>query len=556
MKIKKLSLLILILTIVGLFTGSLVNAQGDALKSLDIDVYINNDGSANIREKRVVNLVKGTENYIVIQNLGKSKIENFKVSEKGQDYGFTKPWKVNDSREAKTYKNGIIKTGKGYELCWGIGEYGMHEYIIEYTVTNFIKGLEDSQILFWRFVNDEMNIPPEKVTVSINGFDTYSDEKQKIWAFGFDGSVNFEQGRVVAKSNRALTADDYVTILLKFDEGMYATGEHLKKSFDQVQEEAFIGSDYGRESEASNEQSILGILKTVGVFLFLGCCITAALTTNIIKGPGLLRNKYKGEYYRDFPYEANIMDIYYLLYKSGVGNFNNVLTGFMLKWIKEDRVLTLSDEEGVILKRSKTTIKILNRELPDDSLERELFSFLLSSSKGNELLGESVFSKWASKNYESINKWEEKAKLISIEALNSSGYYETAEKKVLFISWQHHTITAKGEKLKENIYKYMNYLNDYSLLNEHEAVNVKLWDSLMIWAGFLGIAATVSKQFEKLYPYYSEDSVYRGNSIYLANSLTRSVSSSVSSANSGSGGGSSSGGGGGSSGGGSGGGSR
>ena len=133
-------------------------------------------------------------------------------------------------------------------------------------------------------------------------------------------------------------------------------------------------------------------------------------------------------------------------------------------------------------------------------------------------------------------------------------------KKKFFMNFKENHLTPNGFKVEENIYKYINYLYDYSLLNENEAVNVKIWDRIMIWAGFLGITEVVEKQFEKLYPKYTQETVYTGNSIYLASALTRNVSnarsSAKSSASSGMGGSTSIGGGGGSFGGGSGGGTR
>src|SRR5699024_4522141 len=107
---------------------------------------------------------------------------------------------------------------------------------------------------------------------------------------------------------------------------------------------------------------------------------------------------------------------------------------------------------------------------------------------------------------------------------------------------------------------YINYLYDYSLLNEHEAVNVKIWDNIMIWAAVLGLTEIVRKQFEKLYPNYSRETIYTGNSIYYSHILSRNISAATRSAatvrTSGGGGFSSTGGGGGSFGGGSGGGTR
>src|SRR5699024_2171437 len=110
-----------------------------------------------------------------------------------------------------------------------------------------IKQLDDSQVLFWRFVNDYTNIPPERVTVEIETDKKLNDSDEKIWAFGFEGDIQFADGKVIAKSEKPLKKKDYVTVLIKFSKNRFGTTDLLNKSFDEVQEEAFKGSDYGSD---------------------------------------------------------------------------------------------------------------------------------------------------------------------------------------------------------------------------------------------------------------------------------------------------------------------
>src|SRR5699024_10281196 len=117
-----------------------------------------------------------------------------------------------------------------------------------------------------------------------------------------------------------------------------------------------------------------------------------------------------------------------------------------------------------------------------------------------------------------------------------------------------HEAMGLGHGLEARIYKFIKYLRDFSLLNEHEPVNVKIWDDIMIWAAVLGLTDEVYKQFRHLYPAYVDESAYSTVVITSAISLSRSISEAQSYSSSAGGGGSSSiGGGGGSFGGGSGG---
>ena len=77
---KKLFLFILMLLVMPLS----VNAS-NKIHSIDIDIYLNQDGSANIKETWDVDGDDGTEWYKVMNNLGESKLSDFTVSMDGRD---------------------------------------------------------------------------------------------------------------------------------------------------------------------------------------------------------------------------------------------------------------------------------------------------------------------------------------------------------------------------------------------------------------------------------------------------------------------------------------
>src|SRR5690625_1051480 len=76
-------------------------AAKDTLEEQYIHVFINEDGSARITEKRVAYLTEGTENYIVIGNLGNSTILDFVVNENGKTD--RKSTRLNSSHVAISY---------------------------------------------------------------------------------------------------------------------------------------------------------------------------------------------------------------------------------------------------------------------------------------------------------------------------------------------------------------------------------------------------------------------------------------------------------------------
>ncbi len=574
MTINRIKILSLTLIIFILFSMGNVYATDHRLESLDINVFLNPDGSAIIQEHRVADLVEGTESYIVIDNLGNSQITNFTVIENGNTFNNDSNWDIHGSRESKAGRSGIIKTSSGYELSWGIGDYGRHEYDLEYTITNFVEQLNDSQMVFWQFVNPDTNIPPENVKVTIMSENEFTEENEKIWGFGFAGDVIFQDGKVVATSNRALSSNDNVTLLIKLPDGMFTTNKVRNNSFQEIQDKALIGSDYDQgvqeeggftENKPPKNNPIMTLFRIItrmgsGIFIFLFIFLMGKTGKTGNKTPNKFTNKYKEEYYRDYPYVGSFLDVYYIPYMMGKANFENILTGFILKWINEDRIITVEEEVGWIFKKDSTNLKFLNANQLQHPLEDELFQMMLAAAGSNEILEEKEFTKWARSNVTKIDRWEKEVNEFSKRRLQELGYLDIIEKKVLFFKIPDYQLTVKGQDLEGNIYKYINYLNDFSLLNEHEAINVKIWDNIMIWAGFLGLTEVVAKQFEKLYPNYRQETVYRGNTIFLTSHLARNISSAKVQAqaarSSGSGGGTSMGGGGGFSGGGGGGGTR
>lgn len=538
-----------------------VLADRHTLEDIEILVYVNKDGSARITEKRNAYLIEGTENYIVIGNLGDSKITDFQVKEDGELYDYVEDWDIDASRQSKSYKNGIIETSNGYELSWGIGEYGRHNYEIQYTITNFVKQFKDSQAIFWRFINDQTNTPPENAKVVIEGDKEFLDSNSKIWSFGYDGDIVYDKGKIIARSQQAFDKSNYLTILVQLDKGMFSTTSSLiNKPFEEIKDEAFEGSDYGADNRKRT------IFPRILSFLFP---IILVILTFIFKQnrrkdkikTRKYRRKFKEEYYRDYPYDGDFQDIYYILNEMRISDRETLITGFILKWVKAGYISVEKSEKGLIFKKEETSLRFIKEDIEASSIETSLYRMMLQAAGSNKILESNEFTKWAKKHYRKVERWEKRTKDKSLSKLQDLNYIDFVEKKILFFRSHDFQLTEKGIKLEEKVHKFVNYLYDFSLLNEHESINLGIWDNLMIWAGVLGITEEVAREFEKLYPEYEVESVYRGNSIYMVHVLSRDFARAVTSASnssrrSGRGGSASIGGGGGSFGGGSGGGTR
>lgn len=405
-----------------IFTLEEVDASTHELEALDIHVFIEEDGSAVITEKRVATLSEGTENYIVIGNLGESTITDFQVYEDGKWYDYVEDWDVDGTREEKAFKNGVIEEKEHDELVWGIGEFGKHEYELTYTVTDFIKQLEDSQMIFWQFVNSDTNIPPQNVTVTIETDKPLNDGSERIWAFGFEGDIHYEDGTIVAKSNNPLSESDYVTILTEFSNSNFGTNDVIDQTFEEVKEEAFEGSDY------TKDDSIGEIIAIVLIMLVsLGGIVISVFLLSLRFDK---KKKYEGKYFREVPYDDDFFMAYGLLTIFQLSNLNHLLSAFILKWMKEERIRVVPAIKKEIFREKEVTEIHLAKNAIDGlkDNEAELFDFFVRASTDG-VLRQDDFRRWSSKNHKLVSKWEEELMEKSLTKSEEEGFLKRKESK-------------------------------------------------------------------------------------------------------------------------------
>lgn len=572
LNIKKILLLSLIVSILITIISPLnINAAELNKISVYVDLLENGDG--------LVKMVwdyeddEGTEHYIPILGRGIS-ISDLQVSKNNVEYEILDDWDINASREEKKNKAGLIFDGENYEVCWGIGDYGHNEFTVSYVVEDIIKNLQDAQMLHYRFINDNLSEPPRDMYIEINGFKDFTKDDILMWAFGFDGEIQLENGVVKAVSFSPLSTSDYAHILLKFNPGYFNANpdSSVDMTFDEVQDLAFDGSDYidYGDEEYNNSNDYYddnGGFGTMIPFLFLPIILFFASfkIKNLSEKSKVMINQsqYKGQYYREIPYKGDPVNLYFIM-KSIYGiQYENYTTYFFLKWIKNGNLEKFNYEKGVIFKKEKTGFKIVKSPEDSSSIESTLFNFLVQASGTDRMLQENEFNTWMSSNYDKFENYIISLDSNSEDTLLKEGYLKYEKRKVLFWNVDKLVLSDTGNELAGNIIKFKNYLTDFSLLNERDSINIHIWDDFMLYAAIFGITDVVEKEFNKLYPNYFEQTNIDMSTIYISNYYARSIrnsyttnSASSVAASSGFGGGSSFGGGGGGFGGGSGGGTR
>ena len=484
--------------LLSLFVIPFNNSFADTFYKNTINVRINKDGSADIESIMDFEPSKGTEYFVPVNNLGKSEIVNFKVSEikngKEVPYESLESWNTKKTREEKAKKSGVVKTDKGYELCFGFGEYQRKTFILRYRVTNFIKLLKDSDMIYWQFVNKGLSAAPGEVKLTITkGEGSFDNTNSKIWAFGNKGTIEFSDGKIVFNSLTGLTSSNYVTVLVQLNKGDITSGETIDKDFSYYKDLAFKGSDYTKKADKKSSNKIFYVAGGIIVAIVVLVKIFGKKKSN-----GYQKGDFKGEYYRDIP-EKEWWKLSDILEDIGFDGQESIIRAYFLKWIQEKILIPVTEEKGLIFKKDTLALKIksgFNNDF-EEKVERKLFAMFAGAAGADGILQENEFSDYLedTDNQEEFELIEEDLEELSNEYASKNDLFEKSSK-----GKYSHTYSEKGKEFTAKLVKNYNYLKDFSLLSEREISEIKVWKNLLIYATLYDVADEVEKQLKKLSP--------------------------------------------------------
>lgn len=496
-------------------------AKANSISKIDMDIYVDDNGTAHVTETWSANLNQGTEGYKPYYNIGNANITNFKVSENGKEYVSQKGWDTNASFDEKKYKNGINYIEDGLELCWGISKYGYHNYVLTYDIEGFVATNEDSDIIYWTLIPYELSSKPDGVHIKIYA-DNYFNKDLPVWGYGnYGGTAYVYDGYIEMNSEGTLESNEYMTILVKFDKGKFNTSNVIEHDFDYYHNMAEEGATKYKEKKPSK---IIGFLVTIFTILIqvivwgaviLGISKTAKNAANRVGtktfdfGPqGKVLPKDVPNV-RDIPFNKDIFRTFWIAesYKLDKKK-TDFLGAILLKWLKENKITIKKVEAGLFKNKEESAIDLTKEISFDNSLELELYNMMKTASKDG-ILESKEFEKWCKNNYSKILSWFDKVIDYETSILISEGKITETE-KVSFKIFKTKVLTVnpcmKDEAIKLKGLK--NFLEEFSRIDDKEAIEVNMWEYYLIYAQILGIADKVAKQFKKLYPEIIENNEY------------------------------------------------
>lgn len=529
------------------------------IRDMDIRVEVEQKGNATVTTDWDVTVTSGTEWYIPVENLGSMTVTSLKVSEDGKtfvDEGFD--WKSKRSLEQKKGRSGIARTSRGVELCWGQGSLGDHKWRSVHTLTGLVQSMIDYDGFNFQFVNDQMIAGPQHVRVTIvnkTGGPAWTPDNTKVWAFGFKGNIHVVDGAIVAETTKPMKKNNHVTIMVRFDKFMFAPTVTRQMAFASMEKKAKKGSNYNSIQDLQD----LGTYGLIGgIAAFILWVLGTLASGNKYKKKLFGTRKIKG-WHRDVPLNGNIPAAYYVLnhchrfFIHNGGEEKNLMSAVFLKWILEGKVTAEQDP-----RHKRRSCLVLQEDVKlDNDVEKALYEMAIAASRGNMILESGEFEQWARHNFSSVEAWPARAHTKGRRYLIDKGYLTNKDRG-----------TEKGYEPMRQVVEFRQFLKDFTIINQRTVPEVHLWNQYLIYGALFGMADTVARQMQKLYPAeftrYMEDNIPDATfNLYTLMNITQRLSDAVARAvdaeksrESGDGGSSSVGGGGGHSGGGHGGGSR
>lgn len=515
-----------------LTVGETVFAENQ-LQSMEIEVELQEDGSGVVTENRQMRMDDGTELYIVLDELQDSQLLDFSVS------GFeeVEEWDSDASQEEKAGKYGVIETGSGLELVWGIGEYGDNNYEVTYTLSNLVRELNDGQALLWNF-DTFSDIPAENLTLDITGPEPFTEDNIRFWGFGFDGDIQLRNGRVVWEAFEEVDNNNDVTVLLQFPPGLFNTQASVDMTLEEQREMAMDGSAYNDEQTSDT----VPILIISGVALAgLGAGGTALVYSSKLKKAkeeaGAMRTgnarmkANEGRIYNGIPFTGkDLAGIAYFLQEIDKGYFEDYFSAYLLKWVEEGRIrIETTGEDPRSDEDYETTIELFDYEeerqkysrsfkeytediqmYEEDTYENGLWLMLLEAADRTGFLTDDRMRRWAKKHAKEVEVYAGYLVDYSKDYLEKNGYLSFRE---ITVWGTHHEVAVaapKGEELFDRLVQFDNYLEEVELAGFQNETSRLSFEELLLWSVLFYRREEITDQFEDMLSepssmYYPED---------------------------------------------------
>ena len=485
-----------------LFLFVLVNpikVFADHIYNIDMNIYLEKDGTAKITELWDVQADSGSEWYKQLYNLGNQEVSDFTVKMDNNDLTY-KEWNINESLSQKKGYYGIHYVSEGIELCFGKGDMSRHKFLLSYTMSNFITNTSDSQVLYQTLFP---NVTLDNFTVKVSSFYEFPDTLD-VWGYGYQGYAYVKDGKIEMTNDGYSVINDYVVLLVKFPLATFNTDNTNGNfsNFDEVYnmaEEGTFDYDYGLDTDNAFSiiDMIFSILTTIVPLAFIVGIIVAASKSGYGYKDNKTIDKKNTPMFRDIPCNK---DIYYANALINLNNFDyketNIFGAIILKWLRQGKIAMKNETKGIFNKETSMIDLTMNPSF-DIDVERDLFDIMYKASLDGYLEPKEL-EKWSRKNYSKFFGIFTRIQNNEISKLKSENHiYKRTNKEECK---KKNVMDDMIYKDSQELYGLKLFFKEFSDMKNKEAIEVQLWDEYLMFAYLFGMAEKVAKQFKNLYP--------------------------------------------------------
>ena len=508
--------LLYLLSLFLLFLTINVKAAGD-IYNINMDIYLDRNGNANITEKWDVKADDGSEWFKQIKNLNGIEITNFRVSMDNTPLTM-KNWNINETLEQKKGFYGINQIDGGIELCFGKYDYERHTFTLNYTMTNVIFNTDDSQVFIGKIINEMPGHNFENFKVTISSFYSFPTTLD-VWGTGYQGLAYVHNDGKIYLSNEEnpkMGSNSYVSVLIKFPLNTFDT----TKKDDRYENFENVLSAF---KEGTFEYDKTSIWEVILPFVGFGAVTGAIIYFANKNGYGYINNKKIKEKetpaFRDIPCDKDLFYANSLMKLNNFGyNATNILGAVILKWVKEEKIKFIkTTKQGLFKEKEEYSIDLTNKPNFDNSSEERIYNIMYEASIDG-ILEPNEFKKWTRLNitrfqqlFVNIEEDEETKLKQEGHIYNRKSKEECSKKHVMDDKMYEDAKRLLGLKI---------FLKEFSEIKKRETIEVHIWDEYLMFAYIFGIADKVLAQLKKLYPEIIEQNTNNYyNTVMMANTF-------------------------------------
>ncbi len=559
LKKKILTIFMFVFAII-LFANVPAYAGYQEWNSLDYDVTINKDGSMDVVETWDV-YVSETNTLFKTFSMdnGNYEITNVKVTkidgneEIPLNQIFVEQYHVDEN----SYYGLINKNGK-FEIAWNVGlddSYDDRVYKMYYTVEDAVKIYNDCTEMYWQFLSNENSMTGKNVTGTIKLPNPVSDlEKLRVWGHGdYTAEIKKSSKDTVTFTLPKVRANKMIEVRIVTEDDIYpfSTNKYKKDYLTEILAEEQTWADEANKERENAKKMVAAMTIVVAIIIGINILVLIVFLSK--------KRKYKviGEelkieysypksdlkYFRDIPDEDNATPAraaYMYNFKNNTSMISDkiakIFAATMLDLSLKGLIAfeTVSEKEVRISRTSNSNNESI---LTED--EKIVYELLKDAMLGKDSITPKEFSKYASKEYETVyaklnrldnivkdyeittgkisqdrievsKKWSSKFGLFLILAILSFflitflpaipigfGILANAcRKNSLYVS----ILTSTGNEEVARWKGLKNYMEDYSMLDDKLVPDIVLWEKYLVYATAFGISKKVIEQLKVVHP--------------------------------------------------------